>query len=254
MDPRGVYGIFIGNCIVQGVKGIRVLTDIGNIEEFCTWKSYWNVVPYGPPGNRLLLSSGVFGNEKETTKFFSKAKAKYVPTAATDLLETDDESAVFKEKEAQNDSEHAYERTVTSKIPATRDLSKFSRRLTNDVDSDDSLESVKRPIAVSGGNAKTDSSDDNDSLSENEAAKKTDVTTQKALRDDIGCGRRLKETHVKQSDRKLTLDCTIKFYLLPPLGKITGKYVGLVKRNEKATKTLGLKFIGAMPICERTPS
>ena len=92
MDPRGVYGIFIGNCIVQGVKGIRVLTDIGNIEESCIWKSYWNVFLWRPPGNRLLLASGVFGNEKETTEISQKAKAKYVPMTATDLLETDENS------------------------------------------------------------------------------------------------------------------------------------------------------------------
>ena len=47
----------------------------------------------------MLLPSGVFGDEKETTGFFSKAKAKYVPTTATDLLETDDESTFLGTKE-----------------------------------------------------------------------------------------------------------------------------------------------------------
>ena len=95
LDSREVYGIFIGNCIVQGVKGIRVLTDMGNIEESCIWKSYWNVFPWRPPGNRSLLSSGVFDHEKETMEFFQKAEAKYVPTTATDLLETDDSSTFY---------------------------------------------------------------------------------------------------------------------------------------------------------------
>ena len=45
------------------------------------------------------MSSGVFGNEKETTEFFSKAKGKYVPTTATDLLVTDDESTFLDAKE-----------------------------------------------------------------------------------------------------------------------------------------------------------
>ena len=40
----------------------------------------------------------VFGDEKETTEFFSKAKAKYAPTTATDLLETDNESAFLDAK------------------------------------------------------------------------------------------------------------------------------------------------------------
>ena len=53
----------------------------------------------------MLFTSGVFGDEKETTEFFSKAKAKYVPTTATDLLETDDESTFLDAKEVENDSE-----------------------------------------------------------------------------------------------------------------------------------------------------
>ena len=53
----------------------------------------------------MLFTSGVFGDEKETTKFFSKAKAKYVPTTATVLLETDDESTFLDAKEVENDSE-----------------------------------------------------------------------------------------------------------------------------------------------------
>ena len=53
----------------------------------------------------MSLPSGVFGDEKETTKFFSNAKSKYVPTTATDILETDDESTFLDAKEVQNDSE-----------------------------------------------------------------------------------------------------------------------------------------------------
>ena len=100
---------------MDGVKGIRVLTDLGNIEEPCIWKSYWNIFPWRPPGNRMLLTSGVFGDEKETTELFSKAKAKYVPTTAADLLESDDESAFLDAKKVQNDSEHYEERPGTTK-------------------------------------------------------------------------------------------------------------------------------------------
>ena len=116
LDSRGLYGIFIGKCIAQGVKGIRVLTDMGNIEESCIWKSYWNVLPWRQPGNRMLLSSGVFGNEKETTALFTEVKAKYVPATATNLLNIDDDSTFFDAKKAQNDYEHANERYEKSKI------------------------------------------------------------------------------------------------------------------------------------------
>ena len=80
-------------------KGYACSLILGNIEESCIWKSFWNFFPCRPPGNRMLLPSGVFGDEKETTGFFSKAKAKYVPTTATDLLETDDESTFLGTKE-----------------------------------------------------------------------------------------------------------------------------------------------------------
>ena len=49
----------------------------------------------------MLLNSGVFGDEKETTELFSKVKAKYVPTTAADILETDDESAFLDAKKSR---------------------------------------------------------------------------------------------------------------------------------------------------------
>ena len=98
------------------------------------------------------------------------------------------------------------------------------------------LDSVKRSIAVSGGKLICDSSDDDDSSSEKETTKKTGATTRKDLRDDKGFEREMRETHIEQSDRELTPGCTIMFYLLPPHGKITGKYVGPIKRNGKDDK------------------
>ena len=144
---------------MQDVKRIRVLADMGNIEESCIWGLYWIVFPWRPPGNRLLLSSGVFGNEKETTAFFKKAKAKYVPITATDLLETDDESTFFEAKEAQNNSKHTEERAGTSKRRVASELTKFSTRITN---GDDSGDSVERSIVVSGGKPDTVSVADDD--------------------------------------------------------------------------------------------
>ena len=93
-------------------------------------------------------------------------------------------------------------------------------------------------LFMSRGKAKPAISDDDDDdfSSEKETVKKTNVETRKSMRDDEGYKRRLKETHIKQSERKLTPGCTIMFYLLPPHGKMTGKYVGLVKRNGKDAK------------------
>ena len=53
------------------------------------------------------------------------------------------------------------------------------------------------------------------------------------MRDEKAPERKLKDTHIKQSDRKLAPGCTIMFYLLPPHAKPTGKYIGPVKRNGK---------------------
>ena len=116
---------------MNGVKGIRVLTYLGNIEESCIWKSYWNIFSWRPPRNRMLLTSGVFGDEKETTEFLSKSKAKYVPTTATVLLETDDESAFLEAKEAQSDSEDAGKRAEKLRQKVARELTEFLERQRN---------------------------------------------------------------------------------------------------------------------------
>ena len=100
-------------------------------------------------------------------------------------------------------------------MPVTRDLSKFSGRLTEDIDSDDSLASVRRSIAASGEKPICDSSDDDDSSSEKKTTKKTGATTRKDLRDTKGLSAEWK-THIEQSDRELTPGCIIMFYLLPP--------------------------------------
>ena len=74
---------------MNAVKGIRVLTDKGNIEDSCIWKSYWNIFPW----------------RKRNDGIFYDAKAKYAPTTAMDILETDDESAFLDAKEVEDDSD-----------------------------------------------------------------------------------------------------------------------------------------------------
>ena len=140
--------------------------------------------------------SRVFGDEKETTEFFFEAKGKYVPTTATDLLETDDESAFLDAKEVQSDSEDVEERAEKTRQKVARELNYYSERLSNGGNESDN--SVKRSIAISGGKAKPAFSDDDndDSSSEKETEKKTNVKTRKSMRDDEGFKRRLKETHV----------------------------------------------------------
>ena len=120
------------------------------------------------------------------------------------MLETDDNSTFFNANEAQNDSEHTEERAGKAKRQVTSELTKFSTRLSNDNDSDDSVECS---IAVSGGKLKTVSSvddDNDDSSSDKVTVKETNVKTRKSMRDDKGFERRLKETHITQSERKLT--------------------------------------------------
>ena len=132
----------------------------------------------------MLLTSGVFGDEKETTELFSKAKAKYVPTTATDLLQTDDESAFLDAKEDQSDSEDVKKRAEKTTQKAVRELTEFSERQRNGGNESDN--SAERSIAFSGGKAKPAISDDedDDSSSEKETSKKTNVKTRKSMRDD----------------------------------------------------------------------
>ena len=64
---------------------------------------------------------------------------------------------------------------------------------------------MNRSIAISGSKAKPAISDDedDDSSSEKETSKKTNVKMQKSMRDDDDFKRRLKETHIKQSEHKV---------------------------------------------------
>ena len=80
----------------------------------------------------MLLDGGIFGDEKETTEFFSDAKAKYAPTTATDILETNDESAFLDAKEVEDDSIGTEERAETSRKRVTRELTEFSERRKTD--------------------------------------------------------------------------------------------------------------------------
>ena len=143
-----------------------MLTDKGNIEESCIWKSYWNIFPWRPPGNRMLLNGGVFGDEKETTEFFSEAKAKYVPTTATDILETGDESTVLDAKEVEDDSDEIEKRADATRKRVARAETKFTKNQKNDGNESDN--SVKGSIAVSGGKVKPALSIDSDSDSSSE--------------------------------------------------------------------------------------
>ena len=102
----------------------------------------------------MLLPSGDFGDEKETTEFFSDAKAKYAPTTATDILETDGESTFLDAKKVEDDSIGTKERAETSRKRVTRELTEFSeRRKTDGSESDNSAE---RSFAISGGKVKPD--------------------------------------------------------------------------------------------------
>ena len=123
----------------------------------------------------------------------------------------------------------------SQKMPVTRDFSKFSGRLTPDVDSDDSLASVNRSIAVSGGKAKTDSSDD-DSSSETELRRKSVLQREKLCATTKGLSAEWK-THIEQSDRELTPGCIIMFYLVPPHGRLTGNTL-IHLRKEKSQRLL----------------
>ena len=77
------------------------------------------------------------------------------------------------------------------------------------------------------------------------------VKTRKSMRDDDGFKRKLKERHVKQSERKLMPGCTIMFYLAPPNGKMTAKYFGPVNQNGKDAKMVWRKSFGSIAMRKR---
>ena len=56
------------------------------------------------------------------------------------------------------------------------------------------------------------------------------------MHDDNVLKREQKERHVKQSERKLMPGCTVLFYLDPPQGKMTAKYISPVIRSGKVDK------------------
>ena len=80
----------------------------------------------------MLLNGGGFGDEKDTTEFFSEAKAKNVPTTATDILETDDESTFLDAKEVEDDSDETEKRAdaTRKKLRAQKLSFRRTKRMT----------------------------------------------------------------------------------------------------------------------------
>jgi hypothetical protein len=71
LDPRGLYGVFIGLADRYDFKkGIKVILPGDVIIETCFFTSDTTYYPWRPVGQRRLLRDGTFGKELETSSIF----------------------------------------------------------------------------------------------------------------------------------------------------------------------------------------
>ena len=122
---RGVYGVYLGIGLAEGVKGIRAITNEGKIEHSAFFTCQDNYFPWRPPGNRLLLNDGTFGNERETTELFKDIKAKYPPNTNALILESDTEDMFSDSMGIHNQSNDANIDEILSNARFTEFRSEF---------------------------------------------------------------------------------------------------------------------------------